>query len=716
MATIPRWWPRISTRRRALDGERAAETAVARVVAGGSSAAADESDQTGPLRWRADVKRRVVVILCALALWTVAVEARLVWLQVIRHDALVKLAIRQQEHVIPLVPARGAIVDRHGELLAYSVDGDVLVADPNAIDPDAKPAIVERICAELSGCTREQRAAMLKNLAKKKDFAYLERRVSPEEAQRIEALKLPGVGVIHQPRRYYPKVELAAHVLGFVDVDSKGLGGIEHAYDQVIHGSEGTMLLQVDARQQRLDSRVQVAPEPGATVELTLDMYLQHIAERELRAGVEANHATGGTAIIMNPWNGEILALASYPTFNPNTAQEATADDKRNRAIQDVYEPGSTFKIVTVSAALEEGVFTVNDQVDTNPGRITFGSRVIDEDKGHNYGVLAFGDVIVKSSNVGATKIGLRVGAQRMGRFVERFGFGQTLLPDLGGQSRGIVWDPAKLDDSALASVAMGYQVSVSPLQMVTAASVVANGGMLFQPHLVRAIIRGDDRQPIDPKPLRRVISNETAAALTTMMEGVVERGTATRASLDEFQVAGKTGTASKIVNKQYSHTDYNVSFVGFVPSRRPVLTILVVVDTPRNGSPYGGIVAAPIFKRIADASLRQLAVTPTINPPPVVMASAPTDTPAQMVSESVIVPPSIMRLGGPAVMPDVRGMSARDALRVLSGFGLAVHVSGTGSVATQVPEPGDPIDAGGWSTLELRRGALSAAAGGARQ
>ena len=675
--------------------------------------ALDRPDQSFEACWRAALKRRVLVVLCVIGAWMVVVETRLVWLQIVRHDDMVTLAIRQQEHIITLKPARGDIVDRNGELLAYSVDGSALVADPTAIDADQKAAAAEQLCRALDACTPEKQAELLKNLLRRRtSFVYLERPIETAEAARVERLKLPGVRVIPEPRRYYPKFDLGAHVLGFVDIDNNGLGGIEHAYDKVIHGKQGRMLLQVDARQKRMDSRVQQPPTAGATVELTLDMYLQHIAERELRNGVETNHALGGTAIIMNPWNGEILALASYPTFNPNAVQQFGDDEKRNRATQDIYEPGSTFKIVTVSAALEEGVFTVNDLIDTNPGRITIGSRVIDEAKGHNYGVLPFGEVIVRSSNVGATKIGLRVGAERMGRFIQRFGFGQALLPDLRGQSRGMVWNPSS--DSALASMSMGYEVGVTPLQMAAAASVVANGGTLCEPHLVRAIIRGDRREPIAPKALRRVISAETAATLTTMMEGVVndEHGTAPKARMEDFQVAGKTGTASKLVHGQYSHSDYNVSFVGFVPSRRPALTILVVVDTPRNGAPYGGVVAAPIFKRIADAALRQMAVTPTINPPPVVMASAASEVPAQPISAPAIRP-AIVPAGGESIMPDVRGLNARDALRVLGNAGLVVRLSGSGSVAAQSPEPGEPIESGAWSTLELRRGGPGRLTGG---
>ena len=685
--------------------EEASKTAVRRVVTparSGDVPRREGVEAQFEARWRDTLKRRVVQILCVLGLWTVAVEARLVHLQVVQHKEMLALAVRQQKREIDLVPPRGDIVDRHGQMLAFSVDGHALVADPGEIEDPAGTAA--HICQALANCTAEKRAGIQRNLGRRGSFAYLDRQVQPDQAARLETLKLPGVRVIPEPRRYYPKVGLAAHVIGFVGVDNEGLAGIERTFDNVIRGTKGRMLLQVDARRKRMDSRVQQAPAEGATVELTLDLYLQHIAERELKAGIDASRALGGTAIVMDPRSGEVLALASYPTFNPNAVQQFSADAKRDRAIQDVYEPGSTFKIVTASAALEEGLMRLEDQIDTNPGSITFpGRKPITEDKHHNYGVLSLEDVVVKSSNVGAIKIGLKVGADRMSRFVQGFGFGQALLPDLAGQSRGIVWRRESLNDSALASISMGYQVGVTPLQMTTAASVVASGGMLFEPRLVRAVVRGGRREEIEPKALRRVISSETAAQMTTIMEGVVERGTGSRAKVEGFQVAGKTGTAAKLSNGRYSTTEYNVSFIGFVPSRRPVLTILVVIDTPRAGTPYGGWWAAPVFHRIAEASLRQLAVTPTINPPPVILAE---DTSGARHVSAPASRPAIVPAGGPPVMPDVRGLSARDAVRVLSAVGLTVRLNGSGLVVSQTPTPGEPIESGSSSALELRRNA----------
>ena len=697
-------------------GELAAAHAVRRATAVPAlldSLQSDRPDEQFELRWRDAMRRRILFVLCAMALWAVGVEARLFHLQILQHHDMVAMAERQQKRELALAPARGDIVDREGRLLAYTVAGNALVADPQAID-DA-PATAALVCRALADCDADRKATILRALTRRGQFAYLDRRVSAEQASRIEALKLAGVSVTPEPQRFYPKLELAAHVLGFVGIENKGLAGVERTFEKVIRGTEGRMLLQVDARRKRMDSRVQVAPTAGATVELTLDLYLQHIAERELKAGVEHFNAAGGTAIVMDPRNGEILALASYPTFDPNAFQKFTDDEKRDRAIQDVYEPGSTFKIVTASAALEDGVFRLDELIDTNPGVITFpGRKPITEAKSHNYGVLSLHDAIVKSSNVGAIKIGLRVGPERMGRFVQQFGFGQALLPDLAGQSRGIVWNPSQLNDSALASVSMGYQVSVTPLQMVTATSVVANGGMLFQPHVVRAIVRDGVREPVAITPLRRVISAETARQLTTIMEGVVasDIGTAKTARVEGFDVAGKTGTASKLINGRYSTSAYNVSFVGFVPSRDPAFAILVVIDTPRKGSAYGGTVAAPIFQRIADAALRQQVIPPTVNPLPVVLASHTSATASHAIS-GPRERPAMLPAGGAPVMPDVRGLSAREALRVLSAAGLMVRLTGTGVVDAQTPEPGVAIESGDASVLALRRRPLET--GGAR-
>ena len=668
-----------------------------------------------PLGWRATLQSRLFAVAVFFAIWTIAIEARLFYLQVLQHGDLKARADRQQLDTIDVPAKRGEILDRHGRVLAYSVDADTIFANPREIAAPERTASL--VCAALHDCDGAMRQAMLRGLRKDSRFVYLARKVTADESARVRALNIKGIAFLKENRRYYPKKELAAHVLGYVGTDNVGLAGLESAFDPHVRGKDGKVLVTTDARQHAIFSRVERAATSGAGLELTIDQFLQHIAERELRAGVLETRAAGGTAIVMNPQNGEILALANWPTFNPNAYKESPEGARRNRAVQDLYEPGSTFKLVTASAALEEQVVRGTDPIDCAPGYIKFEGRPAIHDV-HRYGVLPFSDVIVKSSNVGAIKVGLKLGPERLGRYVSRFGFGRPLAPDFRGENPGIVWNPARLDTSALASVSMGYQVGVTPIQMAAAASSIANGGTLVEPRVVRAIIRDGRRSAVQPKALRRTVSERTAAELTAIMEEVVERGTARNAQIPGFTIAGKTGTAAKLVNGRYSKSEYNASFVGFVPSRRPALTILVVIDSPRGGgsSYYGGIAAAPVFKRIAEASLRQLGVAPNINPPPPVLMArhgverAPIDH--QTISQSDVIKRAIQRTE-PGTMPDLRGLGAREALRELTRLGMTARMAGDGFVLAHTPEPGVPVSPGDVSRLTLGRRPPVVAAGG---
>jgi cell division protein FtsI (penicillin-binding protein 3) len=642
-----------------------------------------------------------MVAAVALVLWVVGIEARLVVLQVVQHDDLVARAERQQMSTVPAPPKRGEIFDRNGRLLAYSVDADTIYAVPTEITDPANTAAA--LCDALDDCTNKSREELKERLSQQRAFVFVKRRATPMQAQRVAALELDGIGFRKESKRYYPNRELAANLIGYVGLDNLGLGGIEATYDKTVRGREGKLLVQTDARRQ-VFSRLERAPTTGASIELTIDEQLQYIAEREVRAGVQAARADAGTAMIMDPHSGEILAMASYPTFNPNDYSASPESARRNRAVQDLYEPGSTFKLVTAAAALEEGVIKPTDVIDVSAGQIRFGNRVINDMR--LYDQLSFTEVLVKSSNVGAIKVGLKLGAERMGLYIRRFGFGRPSSPDFPGESPGIVWDPSKLNDSALASVSMGYQVGVTPMQMAAAASVIANGGTLYEPHVVRAVVRGTERTIVQPKAVRQAIAPETAAVLTAIMEQVVVDGTAKGARLVNHTVAGKTGTADKLVNGRYSPYQQNVSFVGFVPSRKPVLTVLVMIDTPRVGGDTGGLIAAPIFKRIADASLRHLGVAPTINPlPPVIVARDEGHGTAPAVSP--IVAPAVVALPSHAAetgLPDLTGMSARDALRELARLGLSARMQGAGVVVRQDPPAGSPLEPGGTCLLILNR------------
>ncbi len=658
-----------------------------------------------PGDWRGMLRARLLVCVGLLGLWTVGIEARLIFLQVVQHGEMMARADRQQLKTIKLPAKRGEIIDRNNRVLAYSVDAETIGADPSGIeDPDR---VARLVCAALDACGPQQRDLMAERLRGKGQFAYLARQISPAEAQRVRTLGLQGILFYKESRRYYPQKELAAHLLGYVGIDNLGLAGLESTFDARIRGREGRMLLELDARRHAMSKREERPPTTGDGLELTIDSQLQYIADRELRLGVEENAAAGGSAVIMDPRTGEILALSNWPTFNPNDFAATPQIARRNRAVQDAYEPGSTFKVVTASAALDEKLITSTDLVDCAPGHISFGDRVIRDT--HPHGLLQFIDVIAQSSNVGAIKVGQRLGAERLGRYITRFGFGQTLAPDFRGASPGIVWGSANLDPSALASVSMGYQIGVTALQMATAVSVVANGGDLIEPRVVRAFLRNGQREAVVPRVLRRAITPETAASLTEIMEAVVERGTGKKlAEVEGYTVAGKTGTASKLVNGRYSKVDYNASFVGFVPSRDPALVIVVVIDSPHAKGYYGGTVSAPIFSRIAEASLRHLGIGPTLNPPSPVMVAdhegGDNEGARPQPAGGSVVPVLATDPMPDGLMPDLRGLSARKALRVATRAGLIARLEGSGFVTEQSPAAGTPLGSDEVCELTLRR------------
>lgn len=656
------------------------------------------------LNWRPTLKRRLGVASAVFALWVVGIEARLIVLQVMQHDELVTRADKQHMRTVAAPAKRGEIFDRRGRMLAYSVDADTIWAVPSEIKDTDKT--VAALCAVLEDCDRKFRAQLAERLGRQqRGFEYVKRRVTPLEAKRVAALGLDGVRFMKESKRFYPNRELAANVLGYVGLDNVGLDGIEAAFDKVVRGRPGTLLIQTDARSNAF-SRLERSPTIGSAIELTLDEQLQYIVERELKAGVAENAAEGGSAVIMDPHTGEILAMATWPTFNPNSYNESGVESRRNRAVQDLYEPGSTFKIVTASAAFEEHVVTPDQMVDASGGSIKFPGRKQINDT-HDYGVLSFTDVIVKSSNVGAIRVGLKLGPERLGLYINRFGFGRPTSIDFPGENPGIVWNPIKLNDSALASVSMGYQVGVTPIQMAAAVSSVANGGTLYEPRILRTVIRDDGtRTPVKPRAVRQTIRPETAATLTTIMEQVVERGTAKAAQMPGFTVAGKTGTAAKLINGRYSGTNYNASFVGFVPSRAPALTIIVVIDSPHTKGHTGGAAAAPVFQRIANASLRYLGVGPTVDAPLPVMVAHRDESPVSHTA-SPVNPLPVATLAGssdPPMIPDLRGQGAREAMRTLARLGLTARISGAGVVIDQRPSAGSPLDPGTTCTLVLSR------------
>lgn len=660
-----------------------------------------------PFEWRSTVRSRVLVCAALFAAWTVGIEARLIYLQVFAKAEMEAFAEKQQTRTVYPPAERGDILDRNGRLLAYSVDAYTLGVDPTIVED--VPKTVRLICQTI-GCNSVQRSALERSIiaAAERGEQYLgiRRQTSPDIAKRISALELTGIVLYAESKRYYPNKSLAAHVLGYVGTDNIGLAGLEAAYDSIIRGKAGRLMLQVDSRRRAMAVREALPATAGDSLELTIDQYLQRIAERELEFGVKEHNAASGSVVIMDPATGAILALANYPTFNPNVYNQASPEHWKNRVTQDIYEPGSTFKLVTASAALEERVLKASDLIDCAPGWIKFPGRKPINDV-HAYGLLSFEDVIVKSSNVGAIKAGLKVGTERLSLYVNRFGFGQALSPDFRGQTAGM-WNPRGLDESGLASVSMGYQIGVTPLQMAAAVSSVANGGTLYEPRLIGAVIRNGRREPVAPKALRRTVSAETAATMTGIMEAVVERGTATAAKIEGFTVAGKTGTAARVVNRAYSNTEYYTSFIGFAPSRKPALTVIVVIDSPHGKvKAYGGTVAAPVFQRITEASLRHLGIGPTMNAPSPVMVTRADSGGAlpKLLSTGVArLRDLVLQPAQAGLMPDLRGLSSREAVGSVTALGLYPRTSGSGFVIDQSPEPGAVLIPGEPAMLTFSR------------
>jgi cell division protein FtsI (penicillin-binding protein 3) len=665
--------------------------------------------------WRSTFGRRLTVLSVSFMAWVGVVEARLVYLLVVQHEALRERADEQQQARQPIAAPRGDILARDGTLLAMSVEGFGLEATRSRIkDPEG---VAGRLCEALDGCGREERLALTEQLrwqSKGSRYVFLRRKISDAEAKRIDALEEPYVRVVPVSHRSYPGGATAAHLIGYTNVDNKGQTGVERAMDELLSGRPGLQLVLKSPLpgHTRLLTRPLRDPVAGATIETTIDRELQFLTEQALAGAVAAHDAMGGAAIVMDPQTGEILALANVPTFDLNDYKIADDESLQNRAALHIYEPGSTFKSFIAAAALEVLRMPPTQMFDVSAGYVSFGTRRIHDM--HRYGVLSFTDVIVKSSNTGAIKIGQALGPEVVSRYVQRFGFGETLARDIPFQRAGFVDRRlAQFGPSALASVSMGYQIGVTPLQMVAAVGSIANGGELIAPHVVRATIVDGVRSEVPRSVVRRTIPTQIADELTAILEQVVERGTAKAARIPGYTIAGKTGTAEKLENGRYSKVHNNVSFVGFVPSRNPRAVILVVLDSPRRGGRTGGEVAAPVFKTIAEAALRRLGVAPNVPEATGLLASAPRPAGPTPVSLPVFGRPTDVAVtpllaSAPGTMPDVRGLPARDAARVLMQAGVEPRLSGSGVVARQWPAAGTTVTPGQSCDLLLVRAVAS--------
>src|SRR5688572_10479393 len=669
-------------------------------------------------REAADPRRRAMFVALGLVAWMAIVGLRLVQLQISRQTDLATRAKNQQLGTVETSPTRGLLLDRKGRELARSVDTESFYADPREILNVNETA---RKISSVTGLNKDELIARISTAKESnKKFIWLIRRLDLQAASQLDALALDGVYSRKEPKRYYPNSSLASHVLGFVGTDEIGLSGVEQVYNEKIRGEGGKVYMERDgSKQRRVFDSYEVQPLPGQTVVLTIDQTIQFRTEQALSGAVQRARAKSGTAIVMDPHTGEILALANAPAFDPNQPGKDAPEVRANWALQNIYEPGSTFKVVPYSAALEKGLVTPEDKIDCQMGEITLAGRLIHDHK--PFGVLTVSDALAQSSNVGAIKLALLAGNESMYDYSRRLGFGSRTGIDLPGESAGILRPLSRWQPSSIGSIAMGQEIGVTPLQMAVAYSVIANGGNWVRPHVVREMRSPDGSVLFRAQPeVRPALKAETVEKLRSMMEGVTLRGTAKLAQVEGYTAAGKTGTAQKIDPKTraYSSTKFIGSFVGFAPVSNPEVVIIVVIDEPQ-GAYHGGDVAAPIFREVAEAILPNLGVMPDIEtksvPELVAKVNEDPERAAKVREEQVQAEeqrkatlPTVDSNEGrgsevvyavatrkAVLMPDLRGRSVRDVARTCAQLGLQVEARGEGRVLKQKPSAGAEVSTG---------------------
>ena len=628
------------------------------------------------------VRLRLLLVGLLAVLWILAIGARLLYLQVVARDSLRARAELQQQHTLGVDSTRGTIYDRHGRELAISAEVQSVYAVPTRFNERKAIAAAKK----LSRCFDLREKTIMDRLLSDRSFVWLRRKARLGEVECVRKLDLDGVDFLPESRRFYPKRQVAAHILGYVGMDNEGMSGVEYALEEQIRGTPGRRMIWTDARKRVMASRVDRPSKPGQAVYLTIDENLQLIIEDELNRALDDSGALGGIAIIMKPETGEIRAMASAPAFNPNRYGDFPASFWRNRAVTDAYEPGSTFKIITAAAALEEQVTSEDERIDCGLGAIPVGNRLIRDHQ--SFDVLTFREVLEKSSNVGMIRVGQRLGKKRLERYIRAFGFGETTGIELRGESRGILRPSSSWGPVTLASISFGQEIAVTPLQMIVAANVIASSGYLMRPRLLLAFAENDGlvQRELVPARVRRVFSAQTADRLTKILTGVVERGTGRRAAVEGFLVAGKTGTAQKAVAGGYSKTDYVASFVGFVPAERPELTGLVILDSPHGD--HSGARAAAVFSRIMERALRYLGVTGELGSTIQIRRDWPT-LPRPRRATGLDISDGLTRV------PNVVGLGARDAVREILARGLTPELVGTGWIFKQRPAPGTLVAPG---------------------
>jgi len=613
-------------------------------------------------------------------------------LQVLHHDQFEKRARQQYQRIIKLPPQRGTIYDRNGEELALSTAVDSIFVDPQLVT-DA-----EGTARSLATALSLPYGVVKSRLQLKKRFLWLKRQVSPRESERVRALDLAGVGFTREHRRFYPNSEIGAQVIGFTGLDPKGLEGLELRYDGLLLGESSFLMMEKDARGKGLsfNNPVVQGGRPGNSLYLTLDKNLQYIAEKELAAGISATRAKAGSAVVIDPQTGEVLAMANQPDYNPNAFNKSRPSQWRNRAVCDLFEPGSTMKPFLVAAALNEKVVRAEQKIDCENGRYRVGGRVVHDH--HKYKVLTVAEIVKVSSNIGSAKIGKLLGRERFHRYLAGFGFGSMTGIDFPGEGSGLLRRPDQWFEADLANISFGQGVSVTGLQLALATGAIANGGTLMRADLVKRVVGpyGETLENREPQAVRRVVSPQVARQVREMMIAVTGAdGTGEHAVVPGFTVAGKTGTAQKVdpVAGGYSADKRVSSFVGFVPAEDPRLVILVVLDEPQ-GQTYGGMVAGPVFSRIAEQSLRYLHVDPANagSRPSLLTVKEDVALVAAGLARQAVYQESSEGQGQSPNMPDCLGMSGRQVLKTMERLGLNIKLKGSGRVVEQYPAARQPI------------------------
>jgi cell division protein FtsI/penicillin-binding protein 2 len=648
------------------------------------------------------LRSRIQFALLICITWMLIVLARLYYLQVVQKDYYVNRANRQRQSVVTLDPERGPILDRKSRQLAVSIAMDSVYGIPEEMK-DLKKTI-----DTVSTLVPVDKKEILSH-GQNKSFVWIARKISSESAEQVRKLKLPGVFFTQESKRFYPNKDLASHVLGFVGIDNKGLSGVEYQYEHIVSGVPGKLLALRDAKRRLLipgGGNSILAPTAGRTLQLSIDSGIQHIAERELEAAIAEQNASGGSVIIMNPFSGEILALVNEPSFNPNAYSKYEPVLWKNRAIQDYYEPGSTFKPVIVSAALDQGLVTAEDKFDCQWGSIMLAGHVMEDHK--PFGVLSVRQIIEKSSNVGMIKIGLKVGPQNIVRYTDMFGFGARTGIDLPGEGTGVVHPPKKWSAISIGAVSIGQELGVTPIQVLRMMSAFANGGFLVSPHCMTKVSdsSGQLRPTVFPEPQELPLKHTTIETVREFLEAVVATGSGTAAQIPGYRVAGKTGTAQKIGRSgSYADGGYIASFVGYAPAEKPAFSMICILYEPKKLF-YGGKVAAPLFGKIGQQVLKYMDIPPSqvLERPMLQQANVvafPHDTKASLFPEDVVPVaynppdphhrPDIVRdddkVSG-LVMPYLYGKTASEAIESLTRVGVPVRILGTGTVTKQWPTP----------------------------